>query len=67
MKTTIEYHGRPLTLPAKAPAGSLLTICAWCDPEKTLAQSLIAQGYRLTHGVCEKHKAEFGKKMNYNQ
>jgi len=67
MKTSLEYKGNPVLtekgfLPAR---GSLLTICAWCDPEKTLAQKLERAGYKLSHGICDKHREEWAKKMNH--
>ncbi len=79
MKSTLEFQSLPAVFkPALAaqlgvvktehgivPKRLLVSICAWCDPDKTLAQSLTKAGYKLTHGVCEKHKAEFIKKMNH--
>lgn len=69
MKTTLEYKGQLVTLEplpmVHIPAGETLTICAWCDPVKTLAQSLTKAGYKLSHGVCEKHKQEFIDQMNH--
>ncbi len=66
MKTMLEHNGVELivgggkvmrkgyAMPLHAPA--LIHICAWCDPDKTLAQSLEKAGYKLSHGVCERHK-----------
>ena len=65
MKTTLEYNGRPAELSKIPPTATMLTICAWCDPEKVLAQKLTAAGYKLTHGVCDKHREDFYKKMNH--
>ena len=71
MKATLEYNGEPLACARdKRPAdiygteimlGKTLTICARCDPDRTLAQSITKAGYKLTHGVCLKHEAEFEK------
>lgn len=30
-----------------------VTICAWCDPNKTLTRSIEAAGYRTSHGICD--------------
>jgi len=44
----------------------VITICAHCDPDKTTAQTLIRAGYKINHGICEKHKQEWFKAINHN-
>jgi hypothetical protein len=78
MKTSLEYLGQPVMIkPNGRPAdrinqseimlGKTLEICSWCDPKNSIEQSLTKAGYKLSHGVCEKHKQEFIDKMNYNK
>ena len=43
----------------------LVTICAWCDPQRNLARKLKAAGYKPSHGICNKHRKEFAGKMNH--
>ena len=65
MKHSLEHNGHEVKSPSGIPKGALLTICAWCDPDKTIAQLLTNAGYKLSHGVCEKHKAAWLAKMNH--
>ena len=44
----------------------MLSICAYCDPDKTIAQPLINSGYKLSHGICPKHREEWFKEMNHS-
>ena len=30
-----------------------VTICAWCDPHKTLTRRIEAAGYKTSHGICD--------------
>jgi hypothetical protein len=46
------------------PAGTTLTVCAWCDPDKRETKKLIAAGYKTSHGICEHHAAEQLKELS---
>ena len=81
MKSTLEYKSQPAHFHELSSAsivraevlgvvitvrkGEQLSICAWCDPNRTLAQKLTAAGYRLTHGICPKHRDVFHQTMNH--
>lgn len=35
-----------------------IDICAWCDVDKSITKKYMCEGYRTSHGICEKHKDE---------
>ncbi len=37
----------------------IVSVCAWCDPDGTRTDQLLAQGCEVTHGICNDHKGEF--------
>lgn len=47
--------------------GQLVSVCAWCDFDKTQTRALLAQGKRVTHGICPAHsrqQIERAKQLN---
>ncbi len=47
-----------VVLPADDPR-FFVTICAWCDGSVERTAQLTAQGRKVTHGICDIHRAEF--------
>lgn len=43
------------TIEPAAPEGELVSVCAWCDWDKVQTRALLAQGKRVTHGICAFH------------
>lgn len=40
---------------AQPVASELVSVCAWCDWDKSQTRALLAQGKRVTHGICPAH------------
>ena len=38
-------------------------LCAWCDADKSQTKKLRAQGYAVSHGICEKHKKQIMEEL----
>lgn len=36
-----------------------VTICAWCDRDKSASRAVGALGYAVSHGMCDRHQKEF--------
>ena len=65
MKHPIEYEGKQvwhgvsgamIVREYKAvwlAAGERLTVCAWCDADKTTTRQLQRLGFDISHGLCE--------------
>ena len=37
----------------------LVSVCAWCDSDKSLTNHLTGLGFKVSHGICEKCSATF--------
>jgi len=35
-----------------------VTICAWCDTDNVITNRYKAEGYTVSHGICETHMWE---------
>lgn len=43
---------------ARPVAAELVSVCAWCDFDHVQTRALLAQGKRVTHGICPAHAAQ---------
>lgn len=39
-------------------SSEVVSVCAWCDWDKSQTRALLAQGKRVTHGICPAHSAQ---------
>ena len=65
MTSPLEHNSKPATLVfsgnvarvmangAIVPLGSMVTVCCYCDRDKTITNELLDAGYKTTHGACE--------------
>lgn len=37
----------------------IATVCSWCDLDHAQTKALIAQGYDVSHTICEPHRQQF--------
>lgn len=45
------------------PAGETIRICAWCDKERYLTNSVQAMKHPVTHSICRTHLEEQKRKI----
>ena len=78
MKTKLEFRNSPAQYgegkayylmagwlqPIPKLPDCIVTVCAWCDKDKSLTQKLTAAKYTVSHGICEKCSANEIKKLN---
>ena len=78
MKTKIEFNGMAAQFdngkimyrlggylqPLPKLKDCVVTICAWCDADKSLTKKIKAAGYKTTHGICDSCHANEIKKLN---
>lgn len=52
-----------LHTPTTPPMLPIASTCAWCPDARERTAALMAQGYQVSHGICETHAAELEAEM----
>lgn len=57
---SMAWHLRKAAMQKKS-----VVVCAWCDVDKTETRKFKALGVIVSHGVCDKHLAEWKDRLGH--